>query len=153
MARDHKKLRVFHDAHVLTLAIYKHTKNFPKDEWFGIRIQMRRAAISVPSNIVEGSARRTTADYLKFLYIALGSASELSYLAALSSELGFIAPAASQLLIAHSQGVVRQLQRLADSLECLLAAERRDNKRRNRRRGVGSPTRRVAQAMRAAQSG
>lgn len=58
-----KKLRVFHDAHALTLAIYKNTRNFPKDEWFGIRAQLRRAAVSVPSNLVEGNARSTTRDY------------------------------------------------------------------------------------------
>ena len=133
MARDHRKLRVFHDAHALTLAIYKHTKTFPKDEWFGIRIQMRRAAVSIPSNIVEGSARRTTADYLNFLHIALGSSCELNYLAALVSELGLMAPATSQSLIEHSERVVRQLQRLADSVECLLATERRNRKRRIRR--------------------
>jgi four helix bundle protein len=58
MARDHRKLRVFQDAHQLTLAIYKHTCNFPRDEWFGL-LQMRRASVSIPSNIVEGNARRT----------------------------------------------------------------------------------------------
>jgi four helix bundle protein len=57
MSRNHRKLRVFEDAHELTLAIYKRTREFPKDEWFGIRGQMRRAAVSIPSNIVEGSAR------------------------------------------------------------------------------------------------
>lgn len=50
MSRDHTKLRVFNDAHQLALAIYKQTKHFPKDEWFGLRLQMRRAAVSVPSN-------------------------------------------------------------------------------------------------------
>lgn len=53
MARDHRKLRVFHDAHRLTLAIYKHTKNFPKDEWYGLRAQISKASVTIPTNIVE----------------------------------------------------------------------------------------------------
>jgi four helix bundle protein len=89
MARDHRRLRVFHDAHSLTLAIYKHTKGFPKEEWFGIRQQMRRAATSTPSNIAEGSARRTTADDRKCLSHALGAAREVKYLVGLVIDLEF----------------------------------------------------------------
>jgi hypothetical protein len=66
MSRDHRKLRVFHDAHSLTLAIYKHTRNFPKDEWSGIRSQIRRAAVSVPSNLVEGKRARRRATISNF---------------------------------------------------------------------------------------
>jgi four helix bundle protein len=66
MARDHRKLRVFHESHQLTIAIYKETRDFPKDEWFGLRAQMRRAAVSIPSNLVEGSARRSDGEYLNF---------------------------------------------------------------------------------------
>ena len=89
MSRDHRKLRVFGDAHQLTLAIYKHTRDFPKDEWFGLRSQMRRAAVSIPSNLVEGSARSGARDYCRFCNLSLGSACELKYLAALTQELGF----------------------------------------------------------------
>lgn len=63
MSRDHKKLRVFHDAHAVAIAIYRQTREFPRDESFGLRAQMRRAAVSVASNIVEGNARATTRDY------------------------------------------------------------------------------------------
>src|SRR5262245_12906122 len=102
MPRDHRRLRVFHDSHALTLEIYKHTKGFPKDEWFGIRAQMRKAAVSVPSNIVEGNARRTTADYLNFLYISLGSACELLYLTGLATELELISKVVAERLANRS---------------------------------------------------
>lgn len=124
MSRDHKKLRVFHDAHALTLAIYKHTLEFPKDEWFGIRLQMRRAAVSVAANLVEGNARRTTSDYLNFLYIALASACELAYLVRLSDELGYIGGGISRDLQQRSGAVVKQLQRLTETTEIWAAAEK-----------------------------
>ena len=132
MARDHRKLRVFHDAHKLTLAIYRHTKGFPKDEWFGMRAQMRRAAVSVPSNVVEGNARRTTADYLHFLCIALGSACELHYLAGLAGDLELIPPAVAIKLADACDRVVRQLQRLVESMEDALALEHEQKNERRR---------------------
>ena len=90
MSRDHTKLRVFHEAHRLVTSIYRHTNEFPRDEWFGLRMQMRRAAVSIPVNLVEGNARRTMREYCNFLNIALGSACELAYLVLLARELGFI---------------------------------------------------------------
>jgi four helix bundle protein len=89
---------------------------------------MRRAATSTPSNIVEGSARRTTADYLKFLYIALGSACEMKYLVGLASDLEFLSGAAINLLAERCDHVVRQMERLAESVEALLASERRSRR-------------------------
>lgn len=132
MSRDHRKLRVFHDAHSMTLAIYKHTKGFPKEEWFGIRQQIRRAATSTPSNIVEGSARRTTAEYLRFLYIALGSACEVKYLVGLATDLELLSGSAINLLADHCDHVVRQMERLVESVEALLASERRSRRRTRR---------------------
>jgi four helix bundle protein len=87
--RDHKKLRAFELAGDVALLTYKFTANFPRDEQFGLTSQMRRAAVSVPSNIVEGCGRQTEADFLRFLDIAYGSLRELEYQASLASRLGF----------------------------------------------------------------
>ena len=124
MSRDHRKLRVFHQAHKLTLAIYRHTNDFPRDEWFGVRAQIRRAAISVPSNLVEGNARSGERDYLRFLNIALGSACEVKYLASLASELGYVREAEWNAVIGQSDAVVRQLQRLVQQMEQSVSEQR-----------------------------
>ena len=87
--RDHTKLRAFELADEVALLTYKFTNAFPKQEQFGITSQMRRAAVSVPSNIVEGCARNSTADYVRFLDIAFGSLRELEYQVSLSTRLGF----------------------------------------------------------------
>lgn len=72
MSRNHERLRVYHDPHKLVIATYRNSESFPRDEWFGLRSQLRRAAVSVTCNIVEGSARDTTRDYVRFLTLALG---------------------------------------------------------------------------------
>jgi four helix bundle protein len=117
MSRDHRKLRVFHHAHKLTLAIYQHTHDFPRDEWFGLRAQIRRAAVSVPSNLVEGNARSGERDYLRFLNIALGSACEVKYLSSLTLELGYARGTEWTSVVRQSDDVVKQLQRLVQQME------------------------------------
>ncbi len=88
--RDPSKLRAFELADNLALEVYRATRSFPKDELFALTSQMRRAAISVPSNIVEGCARHTQSDYIHFLDIAYGSASELLYQLSLAFRLGYL---------------------------------------------------------------
>ena len=77
--RDHKKLRAFELADQLAMLTYKQTAMLPKDELFGLVSQMRRAAVSVASNIVEGCSRSSTVEYVRFLEVAYGSARELEY--------------------------------------------------------------------------
>ncbi len=77
--RDHTKLKAFHIADELAVNIYDITRTFPKSEMYGLTSQMRRAAVSVPSNIVEGCAKENQAEYLRFIEIAFGSLRELAY--------------------------------------------------------------------------
>jgi len=88
--RDHTKLRAFELADEVAVLVYRVTAGFPREELYGLTSQMRRAAVSIPSNIVEGCARDSQADYLRFLYIAFGSLRELHYQLSLSKRLGFL---------------------------------------------------------------
>ena len=88
--RNHTKLRAFELADEVALLAYKETMGFPKIEQFGLTSQIRRAAVSVPSNIVEGCARDSDKDYLRFLDIAYGSLKELEYQLSLAFRLNFL---------------------------------------------------------------
>ena len=87
--RDHSKLRAFDLADEVTFLVYRVTQKFPKEEIYGLTSQMRRAAVSVPSNIVEGCTRESETEYLRFLEIAFGSLRELHYQLGLSMRLGY----------------------------------------------------------------
>ena len=76
---DFKDLKVWSKAHELTLALYKRTRLFPKDELYGLTSQLRRAAASIGANIAEGCGRRSDGEMKRFIQIARGSASELEY--------------------------------------------------------------------------
>ena len=88
--RDHRKLDVYHLAHQLVLMTYGITGKYPVEERYGLTAQSRRSASSIAINIVEGCARHTERDYLRFLDIAYGSAKELQYQVLLGRDLGFL---------------------------------------------------------------
>lgn len=88
--RDHTKLKVFELADRLAIRIYRCTANFPQAERYGLQSQIRRAAVSIPANIVEGCARSTQAEYARFIEVSYGSARELQYEVTLSARLGYL---------------------------------------------------------------
>ena len=88
--KTHKDLNVWKEAMDLTAAVYLLTRSFPKEELYGLVSQMRRAAVSVPSNIAEGAARGSPREFIQFLYISLGSLAELETQFLLSKRLGFV---------------------------------------------------------------
>ena len=90
MLKDFKELQVWQKAYKLCLKIYGLTAQFPSEEKFGLTSQIKRSAVSIPSNIAEGYGRKTTADYIRMLYIAYGSVCELETQILLAGDLSFI---------------------------------------------------------------
>lgn len=85
-----RKIKAWQHADRLVLEVYQATKGFPREEIYGLTSQMRRSAVSVPANIVEGSLRKYLKEYAQFLHIAMGSLGELEYYIHLAKELGYL---------------------------------------------------------------
>ena len=111
-ARGYKDLLVWRKGIDLVKEIYRVTKPFPTDERFGLISQMRRAAVSVPSNIAEGQARRTTGEFIQFLSQAEGSIAELDTQLILAEELGY----AKATQVASAAELVSELRRMLNAL-------------------------------------
>ena len=97
--------------------IYKITKRFPKDETYGLTSQIRRSAVSIPSNIAEGYGRKTTLEYVRFLYIAYGSVCELETQTMISGDLGYVGKERLQKIRDEIGDVERMLKAMIKSLE------------------------------------
>jgi four helix bundle protein len=88
--KTHKDLNVWKESILLVTLIYEKTKSFPKDELFALTSQIRRSAISIPSNISEGAARESNKEFIRFLFIAQGSVSELDTQLLIANNLNFL---------------------------------------------------------------
>ena len=117
MLKNYKELKVWEKAYKLCLDIYTVTKRFPKEEIYGLTSQIRRSAVSIPSNIAEGYGRKTTSEYVRFLYIAYGSVCELETQTMLSGDLDYMKKEKLQELREELGDVERMLKAMIKSLE------------------------------------
>jgi four helix bundle protein len=112
MLRNYRELKVWQKSYQLCLDVYRVTKGFPGDEKYGLTSQIRRAAVSIPSNIAEGYGRKTTPDYVRSLYLAYGSNCELETQISLAADLGYLKPQEREKL----QGDITELERMLKAL-------------------------------------
>ena len=109
-------MTVWQDSHKLALNIYKATRQFPRDELFGLTSQVRRAAVSVPSNLAEGFNRLSLKEKVQFYSISMGSVSEVQSQLMLAKDLGYLSPDELTNLLILSESVHKQLVGLIKSL-------------------------------------
>lgn len=117
MLKNYKELKVWQKSYQVGLEIYRITKGFPNEEKYGLTSQIRRAAVSVPSNIAEGYGRKTTPEYIQALYVAYGSNCELETQTLLSGDLGYIKNDEMKKIQMDIEEVERMLKALIKSLE------------------------------------
>ena len=116
MSHSYKDLLVWQKARSLAVSVFRATDAFPKREWYGLAAQLRRAAVSVASNIAEGQGRATKRDFLHFLAVSRGSLLEVQTQLAIELDLAFVDQAAYHKLENDSAEVLRMLNALMDSL-------------------------------------
>jgi len=117
--KTHKDLDVWKDSIELVVKIYRLVSNFPKEERFGLVDQMKRAAVSIPSNIAEGAARNSQKEFLQFLHVALGSIAELETQLIISKKLGFL----------NNENIFEDLEKIKSKLLGLIRYLRKRNEK------------------------
>jgi four helix bundle protein len=115
--KDFRTLKVWEKAHVLTLAVYKATEKFPKQEIYALTNQIQRAAVSVPTNIAEGCGKDSDAELKRYFVIAMGSASELEYLLLLARDLTYLSEDGHQILSSDLVEVRKMLNAFIQKLK------------------------------------
>jgi four helix bundle protein len=114
--RGFRDLRVWQAAMDLVEMTYKFSLGFPKHETYGLTSQIRRAAISIPSNIAEGHSRKHTKEYLKFLSVAQGSLAELQTQIEIAGRLGYVTTSAVSEILDYSVSLSKQLHALRNAI-------------------------------------
>jgi len=107
--KDYRQLKVWQRSHQVVLSVYAATKNFPKEELYGLTSQLRRAAASVPANLAEGCGRDSEAELKRFLDIAHGSAAELDYHLLLARESSYLGALQHEQIAAELSEIKRML--------------------------------------------
>jgi four helix bundle protein len=115
--RDYRKIVAWEKADDLTVLIYNHSKEFPKEEMYALTSQIRRAAYSVAANIVEGASRNTLKDYLHYLFMARGSLAETTYFIHLAHRLEYLSAESYRLLTSAAEETGRILTGLIQSVQ------------------------------------
>lgn len=123
MLKSYKELTAWQQAYQLCLDTYRLTAGFPKEERYGLVSQIRRAAVSVPSNIAEGYGRKSIGEYLQSLYIAYASLCELETQILLAADLGFLEPRRSE----QAKAAIGNVERLLKALIRALQRKRADS--------------------------
>jgi four helix bundle protein len=118
--KDYRELKVWQKAHEYTLAVYMATQDFPREEQYGLTSQLRRATVSVPSNIAEGCGRNSDVELARFLEIAYGSASESDYQLLLAKDLGYL----DRELYGRLTGMAEEVRRMLNGFIQKLRAHR-----------------------------
>jgi four helix bundle protein len=114
---NYKNYKVWQKSHNLVFNVYKTVNLFPKDEQFNLVSQIKRASISIPTNIAEGCGRETQKELIRFLYISSGSAHELDYLFLISTELNFISKEESTFLLNEIDEIKKMLAALITKIK------------------------------------
>ena len=115
--KDYRKLLVWEKAHQLTLNVYKIVHQFPKEEMYALTSQMKRSAMSIPTNLAEGCGRNSDKDFCRFLVIAFGSANELEYQIMLGTDLKFINIEESKKLLFQIEEIKKMLSSLINKIK------------------------------------
>jgi len=115
--RDYRKLEVWRLGRGFAVACYRHTHGFPREEQFNLTSQIRRAAVSIPANVAEGSGRDSDAELLRFLRISIGSLNEVETLFAIASDLGFVTEDELLSIEQNARDLGVRLRNLAQKLE------------------------------------